>query len=292
MNVEPQTPGQTEPAGTAAAAPPTEAAPQVAAPAAPPSAPPQPEAEQGTPAGAEQPAAPAQSRDEKGRFLTNAERAKAGEAGGWMNVLNPQDREELKNEPWRYAELKAKVAAMEAAQNAYRQPEPPKPAGPDAAQVYAGRMARLHTQSEKMTVEEFYREQAEIQRDYQAQIASEIAAKQAAATYEKMTEQQEVRWIAQQPESKNPDFMDKVVGLWSRANGSLTRAQAFEQTKAWFAQFKANGVAEPPRVPTPPPQLGEMRSAAQPASQPSEDIYTRFARTAGGKAINARNAGR
>lgn len=293
MNVEPQTPGQTEPTGTKEAPPQNNAGTTTAPPSTAPASPPQPEAETQTPEGQSAPAAPAAApgRDDKGRFLSNEERAKAGEAGGWMQVLSPQDRDELKNEPWRYAEMKAKVAAYEAAQAAYRAPEPPK-AAPDAAEVYANRMARLHQNSEKMTVEDFYREQALIQRDYQSQIASEIATRQSEATYAKMTEKQEIQWITTQPESKDADFMDKVVGLWTRANGSLTRAQAFEQTRNWFAGMKQAGVAPVPRVPTPAPQLGELRSVSQPAIQPSEDIYTRFARTAGGKSINSRGNGR
>jgi hypothetical protein len=292
MNVEPQTPGQTEPTGTTEA-PPQNAGTTTAPPSTTQATPPQKEAETGTPDGQTAPAAPAAApgRDDKGRFLSNEERAKAGEAGGWMQVLSPQDRDELKSEPWRYAEMKAKVAAYEAAQAAYRTPEPPK-AAPDAAEVYANRMARLHSNSEKMTVEDFYREQAVIQRDYQSQIASEIASKQAEATYAKMSEKQEIQWIASQAESKDADFMDKVVGLWTRANGSLTRAQAFEQTRSWFAGMSKANVAPVPRVPTPAPHLGELRSVSQPSIQPSEDIYQRFARTAGGKAINGRQNGR
>lgn len=282
--MDPQTPGQQAEAGTAPTAA-AEAATSQATPPQTPAVPPQQEAEQGTPPQAPAPEAAANGRDEKGRFVSAEERAKAGEAGGWMVHLPPEDREELKREPWKYREMKAKLAAMEQAQTRYSPQAPAAPPAPDAAEVYAKRMTSLNARSANLTPEEFYREQAQIQRDMAEQVALDAANKAAATTYKQQSEADQIRFINAQPEVKDERFVRYMLGVHAQANGRLTPAQAFEMAKTDWAEMRqpANGHAKPA---VPPPPLGELRSSAQPPTQPSVTGREKFARSPGGRALN------
>lgn len=282
--MEPQTPGQQAEAGTAPTAA-AEAATSQATPPQTPAAPPQQEAEQGTPTQAPDPNAAATGRDEKGRFVSAEERAKAGEAGGWMVHLPPEDREELKREPWKYREMKAKLAAMEQAQTRYSPQAPAAPPAPDAAEVYAKRMTSLNARSANLTPEEFYREQASIQRDMAEQVALDAARKAATTTYKEQSEADQIRFINSQPEVKDERFVRYMLGVHAQAGGRLTPAQAFEMARSdWSEMTKpTNGHAKPA---VPPPPLGELRSSAQPPTQPSVTGREKFARSPGGRALN------
>lgn len=283
--MDPQTPGQQAEAGTEPTAA-AEAATSQATPPPTPAAPPQQEAEQGTPPQAPDPNAAAPTgRDEKGRFVSAEERAKAGEAGGWMVHLPPEDREELKREPWRYREMKAKLAAIESAQAQYRPQAPAAPPAPDAAEVYAKRMTSLNARSANLTPEEFYREQAAIQREMAEQVALEAAQKAAATTYKQQSEADQIRTINASAEAKDPRFVRYMIGIHAESNGRLSPIQAFEMAKADWAEMRqpANGHAKPA---IPPPPLGEMRSSAQPPTQPSVSGREKFARSPSGRALN------
>ena len=282
----PQTPGQQAEAGTEAQPPPSAATGQQTPPPTP-TAPPQQEAEQEAPAGATTSEAPAAGRDEKGRFVSAEERAKAGEAGGWMVHLPPEDREELKREPWKYREMKAKLAAMESAQTQFRPQAPAAPPAPDAAEVYARRMTALNARSAQMEPTEYYREQAVIQREMAEQVALDAARKAATTTYKEQSEADQIRSIGASPESKDPRFVRYMIGIHAESNGRLTPMQAFEMAKSdWSEMTKpANGHAKPA---IPPPPLGELRSSAQPPTQPSVTGREKFARSPTGKALNGK----
>lgn len=275
--MEPQTPGQQAEAGTEAQPPQNAATGQLTPPPTP-AAPPQQEAETGTPAGTSTPAAPVVDRDEKGRFVSAEERAKAGEAGGWMVHLPPEDREELKREPWRYREMKARLAAIESAQAAYRPQAPAPPPVPDVAEEYAKRMVNLNSRSANLTPEEFYKEQAQIQRDMSERVAFDAARKASSETYREQSQSDQIRTINASPESKDPRFVRYMIGIHAESNGKLTPLQAFEMAKSdWSDMTKpTNGHVAKPVVP--PPPLGELRSSAQPPTQPSVTGKEKFAR--------------
>ena len=274
---QPQTPGQTVEAGPATLTPPPSAAPQTQPPPNP-AMPPQPEAETQAPAGTQTPAAAAPDRDAAtGRFVSAEERAKAGEAGGWRRNLDPEDNDELRREPWKYKEMKMKVAAYEAAQTRYAPPPPSAPPVPDVAEEYSKRMVNLNARSANLTPEEFYREQAQIQRDMAERVALDAARKAAGETYSERSQSDQVRFINAQPETKDERFVRYMLGVHAQAGGKLTPVQAFEMAKAdWSEMTKpANGHAKPV---VPPPPLGELRSSAQPPTQPSVTGKEKFAR--------------
>ena len=282
------TPGQTDAAGTPPSPPPVAATEAKT----PPPADVQPPPQDNPPAG-ETPAAPMPERDAQGRFIKPEDRAKAGAEGGWMVHLRPEDREELKREPWRYSEMKAKLAAYEGQRAQVQAPATPPP--PDPSEEYAERMASLAARNaaSPMEAKDYYREEAKIREDFTRRTTERVASEQAQKQFSQMTEQQEVSYIGRQPEVRDPDFVDKMVGLFTRGQGKITRTQAYEMTKAWFADKfpqPTNGTVKP--APVVAPALGEMRSTAQAPSQPSMSIYEKFARTPTGKAINDRGASR
>jgi hypothetical protein len=204
-----------------------------------------------------------------------------------MVHLPPEDREELKREPWRYREMKAKLAAIEQAQAQYRPVAPPAPPAPDAADEYATRMTALNARSSQMEAVDFYREQAQIQRDFTDKIAAEAAIKAANTAYDDRSKQQQFAYINQQAESKDPAFMDEVSGAWNRGNGHLSYAQAFDLVRARRSGQNGNGHVTTAKPVVPPPPLGEMRSSAQPPTQPSLTGAQKFAQSPRGRALDA-----
>ena len=280
-------PGQSEAAGTPPSPPPVAATETVTPPPAAETQPPPTD----NPPAVETPAAPTPERDAQGRFVKPEDRAKAGAEGGWMVHLRPEDREELKREPWRYSEMKAKLAAYEG-QRA-QVPSPATPPPPDPSEEYAERMSALASRNaaSPMEAKDYYREEAKIREDFTRKTTERVASEQAQKQFSQMTEAQEVSYIGRQPEVQNPDFVDKMVGLFTRGGGRLSRTQAYEMTKAWFADKfpqPTNGTVK--TAPVVAPALGEMRTTSQAPSQPSMSIYEKFARTPTGKAINDRGA--
>jgi hypothetical protein len=138
-----------------------------------------------------------------------------------------------------------------------------------------------------MTPEEFYREQAGIQRDMAEQVALEAARKAAATTYKEQSEADQIKAIGASPESKDPRFVRYMIGIHAESNGRLTPMQAFEMAKAdWSEMTKpANGHTKPV---VPPPPLGELRSSAQPPTQPSVTGREKFARSSAGRALDGK----
>lgn len=289
---EPQKPGPLDSAGTQPATPPqNDAATNTGTP--PPDQPSPPQAEvEVSPESEGTPVAPTTGRDDKGRFLKNEDRAKAGAEGGWLGDPRakaiPEDvKRELLDKPWLVQALKEKVAFYEG----QRAPQTPEKPPVDPAEQYAEEMSALndrHTTS-PMPAKDYFREEARIKERFTRSLTERVAAETATNSMTRMTEQQEISYISQQPEINDPDFRAMMAGRYGQ--GGVSRVQAYEQTKAWWAsKFQPQGNGNGHKaVPPPPPAVnsvgGEMRSVAQPPTTPSGSIYEKFARTQGGKAM-------
>jgi len=279
-------PGQEEtPAGTPATPPQNDAATAQGQPPQAPTAPP-PSTQEGQPSTEMLPATMEefQSRLEAERKKTLDEyRAKAGAEGGWMAALTPEDREDLKANPWRLREMKAKIEGYEKAMSALGQKQDPGPQEPDPLEAEVTELVELAARQD-IEPKVFYRKMVEVQRKIARREAEAIHTSKFQPSYEAMTYDQQKQAVLADPRMKDPTFEALVLGIDQREHRRTGRWLKPLDVLALAEKEQKNGsnghAAETPRA---TPALGEPRSISSSAAAPSLSIAERFARTASGK---------